>query len=94
MDNNVNEEVDINQLMKVRREFAVTKYDRTETAGQIKANYDEYEEKDVSVAGRIIAKRIMGKASFCTIQDSDEKIQSYVSINDLGEESYMILVTL
>ena len=97
MDNNVNEEVDINQLMKVRREkleelrnegkdpFAVTKYDRTETAGQIKANYDEYEEKDVSVAGRIIAKRIMGKASFCTIQDSDEKIQSYVSINDLGE---------
>lgn len=100
MDNNVNEEVDINQLMKIRREkleelknagkdpFAITKYDRTETAGQIKANYDKYEEKDVSVAGRIIAKRIMGKASFCTIQDSDEKIQSYVSINDLGEESY------
>ena len=105
MDNNVNEEVDINQLMKVRREkleelrnegkdpFAVTKYDRTETAGQIKANYDEYEEKDVSVAGRIIAKRIMGKASFCTIQDSDEKIQSYVSINDLGEESYKAFKT-
>ena len=105
MDNNVNEEVDINQLMKIRREkleelrnegkdpFAITKYDRTETAGQIKANYDEYEEKDVSVAGRIIAKRIMGKASFCTIQDSDEKIQSYVSINDLGEESYKAFKT-
>ena len=105
MDNNVNEEVDINQLMKVRREkldelrsegkdpFAITKYDRTETAGQIKANYDKYEEKDVSVAGRIIAKRIMGKASFCTIQDSDEKIQSYVSINDLGEESYKAFKT-
>ena len=105
MDNNVNEEVDINQLMKVRREkleelrnegkdpFAVTKYDRTETAGQIKANYDEYEEKDVSVAGRIIAKRIMGKASFCTIQDCDERIQSYVSINDLGEESYKAFKT-
>ena len=101
MDNNVNnEEVDINQLMKIRREkleelrkegkdpFAITKYDRTETAGQIKADYDKYEQKDVSVAGRIIAKRIMGKASFCTIQDSDEKIQSYVSINDLGEDSY------
>ena len=100
MDHNVNEEVDINQLMKIRREkleelrnegkdpFAITKYDRTETAGQIKANYEEYEQKDVSVVGRIIAKRIMGKASFCTIQDSDEKIQSYVSINDLGEESY------
>ena len=105
MDNNVNEEVDINQLMKIRREkldelrkvgkdpFAITKYDRIETAGQIKANYEAYEEKDVSVAGRIIAKRIMGKASFCTIQDSDEKIQSYVSINDLGEESYKAFKT-
>ena len=49
--------------------------------------------KDVTVAGRIIAKRIMGKASFCTIQDSDEKIQSYVSINDLGEESYKAFKT-
>ena len=47
-----------------------------------------------TVAGRIIAKRIMGKASFCTIQDSDEKIQSYVSINDLGEESYKAFKTL
>lgn len=105
MDNKVNEEVDINQLMKVRREkldelrnegkdpFAITKYDRTETAGQIKADYESYEEKDVSVAGRIIAKRIMGKASFCTIQDSDEKIQSYVSVNDLGEESYKAFKT-
>ena len=105
MDNNVNMEEDINKLMKIRREkldelrkegkdpFEITKYDRTETAGQIKANYDEYEQKDVSVAGRIIAKRIMGKASFCTIQDSDEKIQSYVSINDLGEESYKAFKT-
>ena len=100
MDNNANQEQDVNKLMKIRREkldelrkegkdpFEITKYDRTETAGQIKANYDEYEQKDVSVAGRIIAKRIMGKASFCTIQDTDKKIQSYVSINDLGEESY------
>ena len=93
-------EQDINKLVQVRREklfelqnqgadpYEVTEYDRTHTAGQIKANYEEYENKDVSVAGRIIAKRIMGKASFCTILDSDEKIQSYVSINDLGEESY------
>ena len=51
------------------------------------------QEKDVTVAGRIIAKRIMGKASFCTIQDCDEKIQSYVSINDLGEESYKAFKT-
>ena len=104
--NNVNEEeLDINHLMKVRREkleelqaqnkdpFEITKYDRTQTAGEIKNNYEQYEQKDVSVAGRIIAKRIMGKASFCTIQDSDEKIQSYVSINDLGEESYKAFKT-
>ena len=98
--NIVEEELDINHLMKIRREkleelqnagknpFEITKYDRTQTAGEIKSNYEKYEEKDVAVAGRIIAKRIMGKASFCTIQDNDEKIQSYVSINDLGEENY------
>ena len=98
--NNQEQEQDLNKLMQVRKEkldelqaqgknpFAITKYDRTETAGQIKANYEEFEGKDVSVAGRIMAKRIMGKASFCTIQDAEGKIQSYVSINDLGEESY------
>ncbi|MBP3464206.1 MAG: lysine--tRNA ligase [Clostridia bacterium] len=95
-----NEELDVNHLMQIRRDklkelqeagkdpFEITKYDRTNTAGEIKANYESFEQKDVKVAGRIIAKRIMGKASFCTIQDCDEKIQSYVSINDLGEESY------
>jgi lysyl-tRNA synthetase class 2 len=100
-----NEEQDLNRLMQIRRDklnelqsegknpFEITKYDRTETAGKIKANYEKYEQKDVSVAGRIIAKRIMGKASFCTILDSDEKIQSYVSINDLGEESYKAFKT-
>ena len=103
--NNQEQEQDLNKLMQVRKEkldelqaqgknpFAITKYDRTETAGQIKANYEEFEGKDVSVAGRIIAKRIMGKASFCTIQDSNGTIQSYVSINDLGEESYKAFKT-
>ena len=98
--NNQTEELDINHLMQIRRDklkelqeqekdpYEITKYNRTNTAGEIKANYEKFEQKDVTVAGRIIAKRIMGKASFCTIQDSDEKIQSYVSINDLGEESY------
>ncbi len=98
--NNQTEELDINHLMQIRREklqelqeqgkdpFEITKFDRTNTAGEIKSNYEQFEQKDVTVAGRIIAKRIMGKASFCTIQDCDEKIQSYVSINDLGEESY------
>ena len=94
------EEIDINHLMQIRRDklaelqekgkdpFEITKFNRTNTAGEVKANYEEFEGKYITVAGRIIAKRIMGKASFCTIQDTDEKIQSYVSINDLGEEKY------
>ena len=102
---NQTEELDINHLMQIRRDkltelqaqgknpFEITKFNRTNTAGEIKANYEKFEQKDVTVAGRIIAKRIMGKASFCTIQDSDEKIQSYVSINDLGEESYKAFKT-
>lgn len=105
MENNQEQELDLNQLMKVRRDkldslkeegknpYEITKFNRTNTAGEIKANYDKYAEKDVTVAGRIIAKRIMGKASFCTIQDCDERIQSYVSINDLGEESYKAFKT-
>ena len=100
--NNQNPEVELdeNHLIQIRKEklrelqeqgknpFEITKYDRTNSAGEIKAYYEAFEQKDVKVAGRIIAKRIMGKASFCTIQDSDEKIQSYVSINELGEEAY------
>ena len=103
--NNQTEELDMNRLMQIRREkleelqkegkdpYKITKFNRTNTAGEIKANYEKFEQKDVTVAGRIIAKRIMGKASFCTIQDCDEKIQSYVSINDLGEESYKAFKT-
>ena len=99
------EELDLNHLMQIRRDklkelqeqgknpYEITKFNRTNTAGEIKANYEQFEQKDVTVAGRIIAKRIMGKASFCTIQDCDEKIQSYVSINDLGEESYKLFKT-
>ena len=58
------------------------------TSKQIKEHYEELEGKDVTIAGRLMAKRIMGKALFCHVQDSEGKIQSYVSINDLGEESY------
>ena len=97
-----NEEIkqDINQLMQVRRDklealkqegndpFEITKFARTHTSKQIADNYEELEGKDVTIAGRMMAKRIMGKASFCHIQDAEGKIQSYVSINDLGEESY------
>ena len=105
--NNQNPEVELdeNRLIQIRKEklrelqeqgknpFEITKYDRTNSAGEIKANFEAFDQKDVKVAGRIIAKRIMGKASFCTIQDSDEKIQSYVSINELGEEAYKAFKT-
>ena len=99
-DNVMEVEVDENHLIQVRKEklfelqkngknpFEITKYDRTHKSKEIKDNYEELEGKDVNIAGRIIAKRIMGKASFCTLQDSEGKIQSYVSINDLGEETY------
>ena len=100
MENNQEQEIDLNQLLKVRREklenlksegkdpYQITKFNRTHTSKEIMENYDELEGKDVTVAGRLMAKRIMGKASFCHIQDSEGKLQSYVSINDLGEESY------
>ena len=92
--------LDENHLIKIRKEkleelkkqgknpFEITKYSRTHTSEDIKNNFAELEGKDVSIAGRIVAKRIMGKASFCHIQDMHGKIQSYVSINDLGEENY------
>ncbi|MCR5186140.1 MAG: lysine--tRNA ligase [Clostridia bacterium] len=98
-------EEDLNRLMQIRRDklkelqengkdpFEITKYDRTEFSKDIKDSYEQYEGKDVSIAGRIMAKRIMGKASFCTIQDSKGKIQSYVSINDIGEEAYKAFKT-
>jgi len=99
--NNNNEQMlDENHLITIRKEkleelrkqgkdpFKITKYNRTHNSQQIKENYDELEGKDVTIAGRIMAKRVMGKASFCHIQDMQGKIQSYVSLNDLGEESY------
>ncbi len=99
-DNTEITEQDVNHLMQIRREkleeltrnnknpFEITKFNRTHTSKDVKTNYEALEGKDVTVAGRIMSKRIMGKASFCTIQDSQGTIQSYVSTNDLGEESY------
>ena len=100
MENNNEEILDENHLIKIRKEkleelkkknkdpFKITKYNRTHTSKQVKSNFQELEGKDVSIAGRIVAKRVMGKASFCHVQDMQGKIQSYVSINDLGEENY------
>ena len=91
---------DINQLLKVRREklaalqeagkdpFAITRYDVTHHSQEIKDRYGELEGKSVSVAGRIMSKRIMGKASFCNVQDLQGNIQSYVARDSIGEEPY------
>lgn len=93
-------EQDINQLLKVRREkladlqergkdpFQVTKYDVTHHSKEIIENFETLNGKTVSVAGRIMAKRVMGKASFCHIQDVQGKIQAYVARDNVGEESY------
>lgn len=105
INNNEEIELDENHLIQIRKEklnelqqagcdpFEITKVNRTNTAGEIKVEFEKFDQKDVTVCGRIVAKRIMGKASFCTILDSDEKIQSYVSINDLGEDSYKLFKT-
>ncbi len=94
------QEQDINQLRKVRREkltdlqsngknpFDITKFDVTCHAMDIKENYEEMEGKQVVLAGRIMQKRVMGKASFCNVLDQSGNIQSYVAKDSLGEEAY------
>lgn len=94
------QEQDVNQLRKVRREklaelqasgndpFVITKYDVTHHSMDIKDNFEEMEGKAVSIAGRIMSKRVMGKASFCNVQDLQGNIQSYVARDNVGEEAY------
>lgn len=99
-DRNQNTQQDINQLLKVRREklaalmekgknpFEIMKYDVTHHSEEIKENFDALEGKTVNIAGRIMQKRVMGKASFCNIQDLPGNIQCYVARDSIGEESY------
>ena len=68
--------------------YTITRYDRTHTSQQILDNYDELENKEVCIAGRMMARRIMGKASFAHLQDNDGMIQIYVKRDDVGEEDY------
>ena len=94
------EERDINELIQIKIDkleelkkndkdpFQVMKYDLTHHSQDIFDNYDELEGSEVKVAGRIMAKRVMGKASFCTIQDLKGRIQSYVRRDDIGQDSY------
>lgn len=91
---------DINQLLKVRREklsalqengkdpFQITKYNVTHHSQEIKDNFEALEGQQVSIAGRVMSKRIMGKASFCNVQDLQGDIQSYVARDSIGEEAY------
>ena len=91
---------DVNQLLKVRREklaelqangkdpFVITKYDVTHHSQEVKERFEELEGKTVSLAGRVMSKRVMGKASFCNIQDLQGSIQSYVARDNIGEEEY------
>ena len=68
--------------------FVITKYDQTHHSAEIKDNFDSLEGKTVSVAGRLMSKRVMGKASFCHVQDLEGTVQCYVTRDDLGEEDY------
>ena len=91
---------DVNQLLQVRREklaalqeagkdpFQITKYDVTHHSQEIRDHYDELEGKEVSIAGRMMFKRVMGKASFCNIQDLAGSIQCYVARDNVGEDAY------
>lgn len=94
------QEQDLNQLLKVRREklaelqengkdpFQITKYDVTHHSMEVKDAFEELEGKSVSLAGRMMSKRVMGKASFCSIQDLQGSIQSYVARDNIGEDHY------
>ncbi len=99
-ENNMPQEVNLNELLKVRREklhdlqeagkdpFKITKFDVTDHSTDIKSDYEGYEGETVTVAGRMMSKRIMGKASFCNVADLKGNIQSYVARDNIGEESY------
>jgi lysyl-tRNA synthetase class 2 len=98
--NNGAPQQDLNQLLKVRREklqelqdngkdpFVITKYNVTHHSTDIREHYDELEGKEVTLAGRMMFKRVMGKASFCNIQDLKGSIQAYVARDNIGEDSY------
>ena len=94
-------ELDLGEQQRIRQEklkalqaegkdpFVITKYDQSHHSADVKANFEELEGKTVSVAGRMMSKRVMGKASFCNIQDLKGNIQSYVARDSIGEEEYM-----
>ena len=94
------QEQDVSQLLQIRRDklaalqergqdpFKITSYNQTHHSADIKADFDALEGQTVSIAGRLMAKRIMGKASFCHVQDLKGSIQCYVARDAIGEEAY------
>lgn len=96
----IEQELNLNEILRVRREklaelqaagkdpFVITKYDATHHSMEIKNDFDNMEGKTVSIAGRMMSKRIMGKASFCNVQDIEGTIQAYVARDNIGEEEY------
>ncbi|MBO5913007.1 MAG: lysine--tRNA ligase [Clostridia bacterium] len=100
MENNSKPQQDLNEILKVRREklaelqaagkdpFVITKYNVTGYSATIKADFDAFEGKTVSIAGRMMSKRVMGKASFCNVQDREGSIQVYVARDSIGEDPY------
>ena len=99
-ENNFAPEQDLTEVLKVRREklaalceagkdpFKLTKYDVTNYSASIKENFEALEGQTVAIAGRMMSKRIMGKASFCNVQDVEGGIQAYVARDSIGEEPY------
>ncbi|MBE6714565.1 MAG: lysine--tRNA ligase, partial [Ruminococcaceae bacterium] len=99
-ENNTAPQVDLSEQVRIRREklaalqaegndpFVITKFDVTHHSTDVKNNFEELDGKTVTVAGRLMSKRVMGKASFCNVQDRPGNIQSYVARDSLGEEEY------
>ena len=102
MEENKNATENLGELLKIRREklaalreagqdpFTITKYEKKNTTAEIQANFDALEEKPVSIAGRLMSKRVMGKVTFCDLQDQEGRVQLYVRRDEVGEEPYKV----
>ena len=102
MEDNRNDTENLGELLKIRREklaalqesgqdpFLITKFEKKNTTAEIQENFDALEEKPVSIAGRLMSKRVMGKVTFCDLQDRDGRVQLYVRRDEVGEEPYKV----
>ncbi len=103
MSENRNEIENLGDLLKIRREklatlqesgndpFAITKFDKKNTTAEIQENFDSLEEQPVSIAGRLMSKRVMGKVTFCDLQDREGRVQLYIRRDEVGEEPYKVI---